>query len=557
MALAAKQRQRRSADRRAGRGPEREAGRSLGRHRQQQVPVPYLPPAPNDREKTGYADRNIALILRASLASFGALLVSQMKLVLAEPALLALAPLVVFTLAYYLISLCVNFGSKGFDLEKHRRFVASWRPYRYPSLDIFLPVCGEPLAVLHNTWSYVYELIREYPGTAIAYVLDDGASSGVAAMARDYGFRYLVRPNRGYMKKAGNLRHGFANSGGEFILILDADFAPRADLPLEMLPYLAADPSLGIIQSPQFFRVNRKQSWTERGAGAVQELFYRIVEVSRDHHNGAICVGTCAIYRREALRSNGGTTLIEHSEDVHTGFDLRRAGWDLRYIPVALAAGLCPADPDSFFSQQYRWCAGSMSLLGSRKFWTTKMRWRTRFCYLSGFCYYIHTAAFIFATPLIPLAMLAVMPERVKLINYVFVLPSIIYNFAVFPAWHRCQFGPTAFMAKLMYSWAHLFAIFDILRGKQIGWQTTGGVKRKAGNRRIWIGIAVWNGTTCAAWVLLALWRATQYGAQNMAVLLAGGIFASVTTAMALGSRRNHILTLRAAAREAGEAGLP
>lgn len=522
------------------------------RRRRQPAPNHYLPPPPSSGEKSSYADRNIALILRASLASFGALLVSQVKLVLAEPILLVLAPLVAFTLAYYLISLCVNFGSQGFDLRRHRRFVASWRPGRYPSLDIFLPVCGEPLAVLHNTWSYVYELIREYPGTAVAYVLDDGASQGVAAMARDYGFAYMVRPDRGYMKKAGNLRHGFRHSGGEFILILDADFAPRADLPFEMLPYMAADPSLGIIQSPQFFRVNRRQSWTERGAGAVQELFYRIVEVSRDHHDGAICVGSCAIYRREALGANGGTTLIEHSEDVHTGFDLRRAGWGLRYIPVPLAAGLCPADPDSFLSQQYRWCSGSMSLLGSRKFWTTRMRWRTRFCYLSGFSYYIHTAAFIFATPLIPLTLLALMPERIKLINYVFVLPSIIYNFAVFPAWHRARFGPTAFMAKLLYSWAHLFAIADILRGKRMGWQTTGGLNRKSGNRRVWVGIALWNGTTCAAWVLLAAWRATQYGAANMAVLLAGGIFASVITAMALWSRRNHVRTLQAAAREAG-----
>ena len=59
--------------------------------------------------------------------------------------------------------------------------------------------------------------------------------------------------------------------------------------------------------------------------------------------HAAICVGSNAVYRRAALDSNGGTTLIEHSEDVHTGFDLRRNGWPLRYIPVNLATGLCPA----------------------------------------------------------------------------------------------------------------------------------------------------------------------------------------------------------------------
>jgi cellulose synthase (UDP-forming) len=384
-------------------------------------------------------------------------------------------------------------------------------------------------------------MARDYPGRMVVYVLDDGASAAAAAMAADYRFAYLVRPDRGWMKKAGNLRHGFANSGGEFILILDADFAPRADLPREMLPYLMASPSLGIVQSPQFFRVHRRQSWTERGAGAVQELFYRVVQVSRDRRDGAICVGSCAIYRREALASNGGTTLIEHSEDVHTGFDLWRAGWGLRYIPVPLATGLCPPDPDSFLIQQYRWCAGSMSLLGSRKFWAARMPARTRLCYLSGFCYYVHTAAFIFAAPLIPIALLALMPQRVHLVNNLFVAPSIIDNFVVFPCWHRCRFGPTAFMVKLLYSWAHLFALLDILRRRQLGWQVTGGGERKAGTRRIWAGIWIWNGATSAAWVALALWRAARYGLGDFTVLLAGGLLAAGITGMALATRRDHV----------------
>jgi cellulose synthase (UDP-forming) len=143
--------------------------------------------------------------------------------------------------------------------------------------------------------------------------------------------------------------------------------------------------------------------------------------------------------------------------------------------------------------------------------------------------------------------MLIFFPGHVRLINYIFILPSIIYNFAVFPAWHRCRFGPTAYMAKLLYGWSHVFAIWDILRKHQMGWQTTGSSKRKAGTRRIWIGIATWNGTTCTVWVLLALWRASQFGPKNFSVLLFGGVFTSVITAMALGSKRNHARTLQGA----------
>ena len=515
--------------------------RGSGRHRKHGL---ILPAAPSDKEKTEYADRNLALIICPSLASFAALLISQARFVFLSPAFTwTFLPFVGFTIAYYVISLCINVGTRGFDLDAHRKLVSSWQPTRYPSLDIFLPVCGEPFSVLHNTWAHVFELVRAYPGTAVAYVLDDSADERLKRMAGDFGFTYLVRSNRGWMKKAGNLRYGFSCSSGEFILILDADFAPRADLPIEMLPYFDGNQSLGIVQSPQYFRTRGRMSWMERGAGAVQELFYRLVQVSRDRHDGAICVGSCAIYRREALATNGGTTLIEHSEDVHTGFDLRRAGWGLRYIPIPLAAGLCPSDPNSFLTQQYRWCAGSMSLLGSRKFWTMRMHWRTRCCYLSGFCYYVHTAVFTFVAPAIPLVMLIVIPEQVRLTNYLFILPSMIYNFIVFPAWHHCRFGAEALMGKLLYGWAHVFALWDICRRRQMGWQTTGGGKRKAGTRRVWMGVMIWNGGTGLAWVTLAWWRLTCSGVAFVP-LFASGVLACIITGMALGARRNHVRTV-------------
>jgi cellulose synthase/poly-beta-1,6-N-acetylglucosamine synthase-like glycosyltransferase len=508
-----------------------------GRHRRYGL---SLPAPPTDVEKVGYTDRNLAVIIRTSLASFGALLLSQARFVFLSTTFTWLfLPFIVFTVAYYVISLYVNLGTHGFDQLAHRNLVSSWRPSRYPSLDVFLPVCGEPTTVLANTWSHVSELIRAYPGVATAYVLDDGTDERVRTMAEYFQFNWIARPDRGWMKKAGNLRYGFAHSSGEFVLILDADFAPRVDLPAEMLPYFDADHSLGIVQSPQFFRTRGRMSWMERGAGAVQELFYRLVQVSRDQHDGAICVGSCAIYRREALMANGGTTLIEHSEDVHTGFDLRRAGWGLRYIPVPLAAGLCPSDPDSFLTQQYRWCAGSMSLLGSRKFWTTRMRWRTRCCYLSGFCYYVHTALFTFAAPAIPLVMLIFIPDRVRLVNYIFIVPSMIYNLIVFPAWHRCRFGPEALMAKLLYGWAHLFALWDICRRRRMGWQTTGGGKRKKGTRRIWIGVTFWNGSTGFAWVTIATWRMMRFGPAFIP-LFGTGLLAFTISCMTLGARRNH-----------------
>lgn len=92
------------------------------------------------------------------------------------------------------------------------------------------------------------------------------------------------------MKKAGNLRYAFARTSGEAIIILDADFCPRTDFIRETVPYLL-DPSIGILQTPQFFRYREEQTWIEQGAGTSQEFFYRLVQVRAGFpcHKGGVC----------------------------------------------------------------------------------------------------------------------------------------------------------------------------------------------------------------------------------------------------------------------------
>jgi cellulose synthase (UDP-forming) len=282
-----------------------------------------------------------------------------------------------------LISIYLDGFSKDFDIKAHRRLVRRWRPAVKPGVDVFLPVRGEPIEVLHTTWTHVRRLAAAHGGEVATYVLDDAADPEVEAMARHFGFAYVVRPNRGWFKKAGNLHHAFGLTHGEHVLILDADFAPRPDLLDELLPHMD-DERTGIVQSPQFFRITDRQNWIERGAGAVQEQFCRSVQTSHEDKDGSICVGSCAVYRRAALEQIGGISLIEHSEDMYTGFDLRALGWKLRYVPAALSAGVCPDSAGAFHNQQYRWCMASLSLLTSKRFWDMPMRFKTRLCYVSA-----------------------------------------------------------------------------------------------------------------------------------------------------------------------------
>jgi cellulose synthase (UDP-forming) len=489
------------------------------------TPAVDLPP-PDDEEKLRYRRRRLPVLLGCSLVSFGTLAASQALFVRMSPWLLLFLPAFAFTVLYYLISLAVNVGTPAFDLRRHRRLVEGWQPAQHPSVDVFLPVCGEAPEVLHNTWRHVHRMAGHYPGRVHVYVLDDSASNDRERMALGFGFVYQRRPNRGWYKKAGNMRYAYQRTLSDFILVLDADFTPRHDMLDELLPYFDAEPDLGIVQSPQYFRSRRGQGWLERGAGAVQELFYRSVQVSRQHHEAAICVGSCAVYRRAALDAIGGSTLIEHSEDVHTGFDMRRKGWRLRYVPVPLATGLCPGDAGSFFTQQYRWCAGSMSLLSSTKFWNTTMPIRRRLSYLSGFCYYLHTALFTFAGPLVPIVLLTAYPQAVSLAHYALVAPSVLYTFVVFPLWHRTRYRLECWTVKLLYGWAHAFAIWDLLRGRPMGWQPTGGTAKKSRTRRLWAGLVLWSLGTAVLWTgAAALRMRTLDPATYAPAFLAGAVY--------------------------------
>jgi len=59
------------------------------------------------------------------------------------------------------------------------------------SVDIFIPVCGEELAIIENTIRHVTAI--KYPSRLRIYVLDDGDSPDVKAIAAKYAANYRVQ----------------------------------------------------------------------------------------------------------------------------------------------------------------------------------------------------------------------------------------------------------------------------------------------------------------------------------------------------------------------------
>jgi cellulose synthase (UDP-forming) len=447
-----------------------------------------IPTDVTDEQKYWYFGPQRRWFLVVRFVTFLGLLLSLTRFGLGDPHVSLMLLVVLLMATVSVAGLYASTRRRSMSQTEHDDRVVSWAPPRPPSVDVFLPCAGESLDVLTNTYRHVAAL--RYPGPITVYVLDDGGRAEVRELAGQYGFRYLSRPDRGRMKKAGNLAFGYEHSSGEAITILDADFAPRPEYLQELMPYLD-DPRVGIAQSPQFFDTHVGGPWLQRAAGADQELFYRWFQPSLDAVGAPICVGTCAVYRRTALDAVGGFAQIPHSEDIHTGIAMMNAGFQIRYLPVILAKGLCPESMPPYVSQQYRWCSGSLTLMTSPHFRSMPMSWRQRLCFWSGFGYYIVTAVTAFVAFMPPIYLLWQHPAAIQDRDYLLLLP-VVFAYPLIALLNRGRWDLGVLRAQVAQSFAHSVAIWDAWRGHTEDWVATGTSPRTALGNRVGRLMAGW-----------------------------------------------------------------
>lgn len=386
-------------------------------------------------------------------------------------------PIVAFFTIYYLNTYIINLFYRRLDLQKHGALIEKyWKDiFTEPSVDIFLPICGEKVSVLENTFIAVQEI--PYLNKKV-YVMDDKGGKEYEDLAEKFGFNYLSRPNKGEMKKAGNLKYGFERSSGDFIAIFDADFAPHPDFIKELLPYMQ-DEKTAIIQTPQYFDTSEKvhrRSVLEYGAAHIQEDFYRSIQVARDSLGAPICCGSNALYRRKALAEIGGTYQIEHSEDMYTGFKLMLKGWKIRYLPIILAVGICPSNIHQYFHQQQRWCSGTLILAIDKSFWTSKITFGQKMCFISGILYYLSYPLAILLSFQAFLILLYYQHD-ISIFSVLPFLPTILFSAIVLPLYRISQPRIGNFVARTAHSYAYYHALLSMISDSSVGWKPTNSKK--------------------------------------------------------------------------------
>ncbi len=237
---------------------------------------------------------------------------------------------------------------------------------RLPRVTVQLPVYNEKYVIRRLIRSVA---ALDYPRDRLEIqVLDDSddgtvevAAEEVASLrAEGVDIVHVRRPNRrGY--KAGALDWGMKRAKGEFLLIFDADFVPRPDLLMQVIPYFASD-RIGMIQ----------MRWDHLNAD--YSLLSRVQSISLDGHfvvehearakNGLFFNfnGTAGIWRKSCIEEAGGWQHDTLTEDLDLSYRAQLAGWKFVFLRDVTCPSELPVDMRAFKSQQFRWVKGSVQV---------------------------------------------------------------------------------------------------------------------------------------------------------------------------------------------------
>jgi len=274
------------------------------------------------------------------------------------------------------------------------------------TVDVFIPTYNEDPELLETTVRAAC-LIRYPKDLFRIYVLDDGGTDqkcsdedpekaqaarerrrNLQAMCARLGVTYMTRP-RNEMAKAGNVNHAFRQTGGDLILILDADHIPTTDILENTVDWFRALPRVFLVQTPHFMinpdPIERNLLKSFSRSPSENEMFYRTIQRGLDFWDASFFCGSAAVLRRSALEEVDGFLGETITEDAETALELHSRGYRSIYLERAMVAGLSPETFADFVLQRMRWTQGMVQiLLLKNPLFRKGLRWHQRLGYVNS-----------------------------------------------------------------------------------------------------------------------------------------------------------------------------
>lgn len=258
-----------------------------------------------------------------------------------------------------------------FKFKKKDKGISPMDAQKLPIITVQLPIYNE---------MYVVERLIEsvaalrYPKDKLEIqILDDSTdetSDIILRRIKNYpqvNFKYLHRSDRkGF--KAGALREGLAKAEGELVAIFDADFVPKPDFLLNIVPHFE-DSSVGMVQS-RWTHLNEDYSLLTRLQAFALDAHFMVEQIGRNSQGAFINFnGTGGIWRKSCILDAGNWEEDTLTEDLDLSYRAQKKGWKFIYRPDIESPAELPPVMSAIKSQQFRWTKGgaecAMKHLGS------------------------------------------------------------------------------------------------------------------------------------------------------------------------------------------------
>lgn len=238
-------------------------------------------------------------------------------------------------------------------------------PAHWPAVTVQAPVFNE----LHVVERLIHALAAlDYPRDRLQIQLLDDSTDETTALAAACVERYrgqgvdielLHRWQRpGF--KAGALAAALPQASGEFIAIFDADFTPAPDFLRRTVPYLAAHPQVGFLQT-RWDHLNASYSLLTQAQALALDGHFVVEQTVRQRSGWFFGFnGTAGLWRRQCIDDAGGWQSDTLCEDLDLSYRAQLRGWQGLYLPDVAAPAEIPPQLAALKRQQNRWATGSI-----------------------------------------------------------------------------------------------------------------------------------------------------------------------------------------------------
>ncbi|MCB9456017.1 MAG: glycosyltransferase [Anaerolineaceae bacterium] len=323
--------------------------------------------------------------------------------------------------------------------------------------------------------------------------------------------RYVHRTERsGY--KAGALANGMAQLQTEFVAVLDADFVPPPDFLRRTIPYLVADPDLGMVQT-RWGHLNTFANLLTLGQTLALDAHFVVEQTARSQAGLLMSFnGSGGVWRTACIRESGGWRATTLTEDLDLSYRAQLAGWRLLYVPDVVVPAELPPQIAAYKQQQARWATGSTQVLWALfgRLWRSPFSVSQRLMATLHLCQYLPHPLMMALLLLTPPLLLTRSLDGLTLgwLSVVGLGPPLVYvvsQHSLYSDWKRRLWGfPMLLVLGTGIAWSNTWAVLhsrgrrhDFKRTPKFSrnWQTSGYALRM--DPHLWMegllaGYALW-----------------------------------------------------------------